>query len=226
MPKRQVRRSARFEAEAKAMFPIGGSAEGRASYALFDDGPCKAASTAFAVNFEAQREAIEGRERNPTCTYTSDADLRPARFLWRSPGRRHRRTRQHYGRPRLLGADRRGSRVGQIQETPGSDEAGPCHPSRRTPASQASAVHLRPSWHTPRTAPGLPCPSFDLLALRAVDMCVIHAPSTPRCDPRAVRSARLWTPPTGRPLYHAVVVQFRGEQDQSHRPDQQAPGEC
>lgn len=60
MPKRQVRRSARFEAEAEAMFPVGGSSEGRPSYALFNDGPCKAASTAFALNFEAQREAIEG----------------------------------------------------------------------------------------------------------------------------------------------------------------------
>jgi len=60
MPKRQVQRSVRFEAEAKAMFPVGGNAEGRPSYALFDDGPCQAASTAFALNFEAQREAIEG----------------------------------------------------------------------------------------------------------------------------------------------------------------------
>jgi hypothetical protein len=42
------------------MFPVGGSAEGRPSFALFADGPCKAASTAFSLNFEAQREAIGG----------------------------------------------------------------------------------------------------------------------------------------------------------------------
>jgi hypothetical protein len=60
VPKRQVRRSAVFVAEAKAMFPVGGSAEGRPSFAAFEDGPCKAAATAFSVNFEAQREAIEG----------------------------------------------------------------------------------------------------------------------------------------------------------------------
>ncbi len=42
------------------MFPVGGSAEGRPSFALFTDGPCKAASTAFSLNFEAQREVIEG----------------------------------------------------------------------------------------------------------------------------------------------------------------------
>jgi hypothetical protein len=27
---------------------------------VFEDGPCKAATTAFALNFEAQREAIDG----------------------------------------------------------------------------------------------------------------------------------------------------------------------
>ncbi|MDQ6616033.1 MAG: hypothetical protein M3083_15165 [Actinomycetota bacterium] len=60
MPTRQIRRSGRFVAEAKAMFPAGGSAGGRPSFALFEDGPCRAASTAFSLNFEAQREAIEG----------------------------------------------------------------------------------------------------------------------------------------------------------------------
>ena len=60
MPKRQVRRSEQFVAEAKAMFPVGGSAQGQPSFALFEDGPCNAASTAFSLNFETQREAIEG----------------------------------------------------------------------------------------------------------------------------------------------------------------------
>lgn len=60
MPRRQVRRSGRFVDEARAMFPVGGSADGRPSFALFTDGPCKAASTAFSLNFEGQREAIEG----------------------------------------------------------------------------------------------------------------------------------------------------------------------
>ena len=42
------------------MFPVGGSAEGRPSFAQFEDGPYKAAFTAFSINYEAQREAIEG----------------------------------------------------------------------------------------------------------------------------------------------------------------------
>jgi len=42
------------------MFPVGGSAVGRPSFAAFEEGPCKAATTAFSLNFEAQREAIEG----------------------------------------------------------------------------------------------------------------------------------------------------------------------
>jgi hypothetical protein len=42
--------------EAKALFPVGGDAKGTP----FEDGPCKAASTAFAIAFEAEREAIDG----------------------------------------------------------------------------------------------------------------------------------------------------------------------
>ena len=42
------------------MFPIGGSTDGRPSFALFSAGPCKAASTAFSLNFDEQRKAIEG----------------------------------------------------------------------------------------------------------------------------------------------------------------------
>jgi hypothetical protein len=60
VPRRQVRRSVLFVDEAKTMFPVGGSADGRPSFARFEDGPCKAASTAFSLNFEAQREAIDG----------------------------------------------------------------------------------------------------------------------------------------------------------------------
>ena len=42
------------------MFPVGGDPGGHPSFAAFEDGPCRAATTAFALNFEAQREAIDG----------------------------------------------------------------------------------------------------------------------------------------------------------------------
>jgi hypothetical protein len=37
MPNRQVRRSGPFVIEAKAMFPVAGSADGRSSFALFEE---------------------------------------------------------------------------------------------------------------------------------------------------------------------------------------------
>lgn len=55
-----MRRSADFLVQAHAMFPDGGAAEGRPSWAMFVEGPLKGAETAFAIDFEAHRQPIEG----------------------------------------------------------------------------------------------------------------------------------------------------------------------
>lgn len=60
MPRRRVRRSATFLDQAHQLFPPGGSAAGRPSFELFESGPLRGAETAFALNFEAQREPVEG----------------------------------------------------------------------------------------------------------------------------------------------------------------------
>jgi hypothetical protein len=60
MPGRRVRRSADFLEQAQELFPKGGSAEGRPSFELFEDGPLRGAEMAFSLNFEAQRESVEG----------------------------------------------------------------------------------------------------------------------------------------------------------------------
>lgn len=57
--RRQVRRSAAFEAQARQLFPPGGSATGRTSFEIFEQGPLRGAETAFALDFEAQRQHIE-----------------------------------------------------------------------------------------------------------------------------------------------------------------------
>jgi len=60
MPKRQVRRSPAFIEEAKRLFAPGGSASGRPSFQLFEQGPLRGAETAFSLDFEAQLEPVEG----------------------------------------------------------------------------------------------------------------------------------------------------------------------
>ena len=60
MPRRQVRRSAAFLEQARELFPAGGSAAGEPSFEVFERGPLRGAEIAFSLNFEAQREPIEG----------------------------------------------------------------------------------------------------------------------------------------------------------------------
>lgn len=60
MPRRPVRRSAAFLQQAEHLFPPARSAEGRPPFEIFEQGPLRGAETAFALNFEAQRQHIEG----------------------------------------------------------------------------------------------------------------------------------------------------------------------
>ncbi len=60
MPRRSVRRSAAFLEQAYGLFPEARSTEGRPSYGDFEQGPLRGAETAFSLNFEAQREPVEG----------------------------------------------------------------------------------------------------------------------------------------------------------------------
>ncbi|MDQ4068496.1 MAG: hypothetical protein M3203_03315 [Actinomycetota bacterium] len=60
MPRRKVRRSAGFLDQAYRLFPPERSEEGRASFQDFERGPLRGAETAFSLNFEAQRQPIEG----------------------------------------------------------------------------------------------------------------------------------------------------------------------
>jgi hypothetical protein len=60
MPWRPRRRSAIFLDQARQLFPPEGSASGRPSFEAFEQGPLRGAESAFALNFEAQREPIEG----------------------------------------------------------------------------------------------------------------------------------------------------------------------
>lgn len=60
MPRRQVRRAPAFLELAYRLFPVVGSSEGRPSFKEFERGPLRGAETAFSVNFEAQRENIDG----------------------------------------------------------------------------------------------------------------------------------------------------------------------
>ncbi len=60
MHRRPIRRSRAFLEEAKRLFPPGGSASGRPSFQVFEQGPLRGAETAFSLNFEAQLEPVEG----------------------------------------------------------------------------------------------------------------------------------------------------------------------
>ncbi len=60
MARRPVRRSPAFLEQARRLFPPGGSVEGRPSFGLFERGPLRGAETAFSLDFEAQREHIDG----------------------------------------------------------------------------------------------------------------------------------------------------------------------
>lgn len=60
MPRRQVRRSAAFLEQARELFPAGGSAAGGPSFEVFERGPLRGAELAFSLDFEAQREPVEG----------------------------------------------------------------------------------------------------------------------------------------------------------------------
>jgi hypothetical protein len=60
MPRRRTHLSAAFLEQAMQLFPPGGSADGRPSFQAFEDGPLRGAETAFGLDFDAQREAIEG----------------------------------------------------------------------------------------------------------------------------------------------------------------------
>jgi hypothetical protein len=57
---RPVRRSAAFEEQAHRLFPSERSPEGKPSLRDFEQGPLRGVETAFALNFEAQRQPIEG----------------------------------------------------------------------------------------------------------------------------------------------------------------------
>ena len=60
MPRRRVRRSPAFLQQAQDLFPPGGSVEGRPSFEVFEQGPLRGAETAFSLDFEAQRQHIDG----------------------------------------------------------------------------------------------------------------------------------------------------------------------
>ena len=59
MPRRRVIRSAGFLDSAHRLFPPA-SASGAPTFRLFEDGPLRGAEFAFARNFEAQPESVEG----------------------------------------------------------------------------------------------------------------------------------------------------------------------
>jgi hypothetical protein len=59
MPARPVRRSPAFLESARLLFPDGSTGE-TPSYRLFVEGPLRGAEIAFARNFDAQRESVEG----------------------------------------------------------------------------------------------------------------------------------------------------------------------
>ena len=58
--RREVRHSPAFLATAKERFPVGGSAEGRPSYELFERGPLEAASELFSRSFDDLFEIVPG----------------------------------------------------------------------------------------------------------------------------------------------------------------------
>jgi len=60
MPRRIVRRSPAILEQAYRLFPAERSTEGKPSYNDFEQGPLLGAETAFSLNFEAQREPVEG----------------------------------------------------------------------------------------------------------------------------------------------------------------------
>ena len=60
MPRRQVRRSAAFVEQARQLFLPGGSSGGRPSFEDFERGPLRGAETAFSLDFEAQRQPVDG----------------------------------------------------------------------------------------------------------------------------------------------------------------------
>ena len=59
-PRRTVVRSAHFLEQARAIYPPGGSAEGRPASELFEAGPLKAVEELFSRAFEDQPEGLEG----------------------------------------------------------------------------------------------------------------------------------------------------------------------
>lgn len=58
MPKYAVRLTDSALASAKAKYPAGGSSDGSPSFAQFEDGPLKAAKTAFALGFDELPDAL------------------------------------------------------------------------------------------------------------------------------------------------------------------------
>jgi hypothetical protein len=60
MPRRRVGRSPEFLRQAELLFPRAGSPEGWPSFEVFEQGPLRGAETALSLNFEAQRQHIDG----------------------------------------------------------------------------------------------------------------------------------------------------------------------
>jgi len=60
MPRRRVRQSDEFIHQAERLFPRAGSAAGRPTFETFARGPLRGAEIAFSLDFEAQRQHIEG----------------------------------------------------------------------------------------------------------------------------------------------------------------------
>jgi hypothetical protein len=58
--RRRVVRSDGFVERAQALFPIGGSSDGRPSFERFEAGPLRAVEELFSRRFDDQPEAIEG----------------------------------------------------------------------------------------------------------------------------------------------------------------------
>jgi hypothetical protein len=58
--RRRVVRSKGFLARAQALYPPGGSADGRPSFELFEAGPLRAVEELFGRKFGDQLEAVEG----------------------------------------------------------------------------------------------------------------------------------------------------------------------
>ena len=97
--RRQVVRSARFVAKAQQRFPLGGSAEGNASFELFEERPLRAVEDALAENFEAHPEAHPGIRVSETHGLPF---FPPMEFYARLLDDDHRGARRFRGRRGLL----------------------------------------------------------------------------------------------------------------------------